>query len=80
MKTRYQIIEDEVLLHGHRQASYGIAVYVDAEENGAYTLLTAIHDVSSDGARLWDLVQSCNRLELSALHLNDVVEDFLAQY
>ena len=37
----------------------------------------AIANVSADADRLSGLVALCNALELSPLHLPDVVEDFL---
>lgn len=37
-----------------------------------------VHDITSDKQALDKLVSPCNLLELSAVHLMDVVEDFLA--
>ena len=57
---------------------YGIAAYADAEKDGAATILASVHDVTTDKQALDELVSLCNRLELSSVHLLDVVEDFLA--
>ena len=36
-----------------------------------------IEDVSTDRVEMMDLIDKCNRLELSPAHLFEVVEDFL---
>ena len=56
----------------------GIAAYADAEEDGTATIVASVHDVTTDKQALDELVSLCNRLELSTVHLMDVVEDFLA--
>ena len=53
---------------------YGIAAYADTEKDG----VASVHDVTTDKQALDELVSLCNRLELSTVHLLDVVEDFLA--
>ncbi len=80
MKVRYQMIEEEACLEGEKRTSYGIVAYADAENKGPFIIQTAIHDVSLEKEEPLDLVHTCNRLELSILHLYDVVEDFLALY
>lgn len=57
--------------------AYGIASYANTEENGTATILVAVHDVTDDKQALAALASLCNRLELSAIHLMNVVEDFL---
>ena len=54
--------------------AYGIAAYA---EDGQ-TCITKLHDITSDKNALAELVSLCNRLQLSPIHLHDVVEDFLA--
>lgn len=53
--------------------SYCLCCYRD----GAPVLQIA--DLSLSGSSVERLAEQCNRLELSPLHLRDVVEDFLAQ-
>ena len=53
--------------------AYGIAVYAE----GVPTCVARLHDVTSDKNALTELVLLCNRLQLSPIHLHDVVEDFL---
>ena len=58
--------------------SYGIAAYANSKEDDASTIVASIHDITANEQALLELVQQCNRLELSTIHLNDVIEDFLA--
>lgn len=54
--------------------TYGIAAYAEDKQ----TCITKLHDITSDKNALAELVSLCNRLQLSPIHLHDVVEDFLA--
>lgn len=53
--------------------AYGIAVYAEGDP----TCVARLHDITSDKNALTELVLLCNRLQLSPIHLYDVVEDFL---
>ncbi len=53
--------------------AYGIAAYAEDEP----TCIAKLHDITSDKNALAELVSLCNRLQLSPIHLHDVVEDFL---
>ena len=74
----YGLVEERYSFNDHERTSYGIVVYADVEIDGTATVIAAIHDITSDKPRLTALVQRCNLLKLSPLHLEDVVEDFLA--
>ena len=76
-KVTYGMTEEVYASGIEKRISYGIAAYVDAEEDGTATIVAAVHDVTADRQALSGLVELCNRLELSLIHLNDVVEDFL---
>ena len=78
MKIRYELTEEQIK-EDHERVSYGIAAYDEPEGSDPPVLLSSIRDVTSDKAALAELVQICNREELSEIHLHDVVEDFLAQ-
>lgn len=52
--------------------AYGIDA---ADERGC--LLKRVHDITCDRQALDDLVERCNRFDLSLCHLDDVIEDFL---
>ena len=73
MDCKYVMIcdtyEDEVGTH----TGYGIAV-VDCRAN----TISAATDLSSNKSEVAELVSRCNELELSPVHVKDVVEDFLS--
>ena len=78
MNITYGVTEEIYSLGHSFRTSYGIAAYADSEEDGTATIVASVHDVTADKQALIELVSLCNRLELSTIHLNDVVEDFLA--
>lgn len=39
-----------------------------------------IKDISTDKQRIEALIELCNSLELSPIHLDDVIEDFLVDF
>ena len=78
MNVTYGVTEEIYSLGAASRVSYGIAAYADAEEEGTATIVASVHDVTTDKQALDELVSLCNRLELSTVHLMDVVEDFLA--
>lgn len=73
----YGVAEDHYLLYGCERISYGLVVYADAASEGTASILASIPDISSDYAALAALAELCNRMGLSLIHLDDVVEDFL---
>ena len=75
----YGITEEIYALGENRRVSYGIAAYADAEVDSTATILTIVNDITGDRSKLIQLVEMCNRLELSPVHLIDVVENFLAE-
>ena len=75
----YGITEEKYALGGTIRISYGIAAYAHTETNGTSTITAAVHDITDDKEKLESFVQTCNRLALSADHLHDAVEDFLAK-
>lgn len=77
MNVTYGVTEEIYSLGAASRVSYGIAAYADAVEDGTTTIVASVHDVTSDKQALCELVSICNRLELSSVHLMDVVEDFL---
>ena len=77
MNVTYGLTEEVYSLGAERRVSYRIAAYADAEEDGTATIIASVHDVTTDKQALLELVELCNRLGLSLMYLNDVVEDFL---
>ena len=73
----YAVSEERYTFGDEVRTSYGIVAYSNANQDGSKTIVASVRDVTVDKAGLTRLVDDCNRLELSAVHLNDVVEDFL---
>ncbi len=72
----YILIESNYAVNGIRYTTYGIAL---AEiMDGCAMILESIPDLSPDKERIRQLAQLCTELHLSPLHLDDVIEDFLA--
>ncbi len=78
MKITYGITEETYSLGNTSRVSYGIAAYADADEDGTATIVASVRDITANRQALAELVSLCNSLELSTIHLMDVVEDFLA--
>lgn len=76
-KVAYEMIGEVHTQGDHAYISYGIAAYVDAETSDAKRVIAHVSDVSPNRSTLEPLVQRCNTLGLSSIHLVDVVEDFL---
>ncbi len=74
----YGIIKNEYLFEGEHRISYGIAVYDAPELLGTASVICSVPDICSDYDAIAELVATCNRIQLSPMHLSDVVEDFLA--
>lgn len=77
MNVTYGMTEEVYSLDTERRVSYGIAAYADVREDGTATIVASVHDLTADRQALSELVALCNRLNLSLLHLDDVIEDFL---
>jgi hypothetical protein len=80
MKNITYAVSKEIYTSGDEvRISYGIVAYSNADRDGSKTIVASVRDVTSDKAGLSRLVNDCNNLKLSIVHLNDVVEDFLLQ-
>ena len=75
----YGITEEKYTLGRQTRTSYGIAAYSNSETDGTAAVIASVHGISEDKEKLSELVQTCNCLELSVVHLRDVIEDFLAE-
>ena len=76
INVSYSLVEEKYGIGGKTRISYGIAAYSNAETDGTATVVAAVHDITADKEKLAKLVENCNRLKLSTIHLYDVVEDF----
>ena len=73
----YSVSEERYTFGNETRISFGIVAYSNANQDGSKTIVASIRDITFDKTSLIKLVNDCNRLELSTVHLNDVVEDFL---
>ena len=78
MNMTYGITEETYSLGNSTRVSYGVVAYANADEDGTAAIVASVHDITADKLALTKLVSLCNRLELSLIHLNDAMEDFLA--
>ena len=70
METRYTMFEESISNPElGRYAAYGIKAVSE----------TSVSDVSLSRPDLSALVQQCNELQLSPLHLSDVIDDYLVR-
>ena len=77
MKIVYRMIERTNTKKATAPTYYGIGAYRYDEKAKTYVALIEIHDITEDKNRLFELVQNCNKYELSLVHIHDIVEDFL---
>lgn len=75
----YTLIEEEFISYNSTYISYGINVCEKAENDSKPTLVASVHDITTDKLKLSKLISSCNKLKLSVIHLNDIIEDFLSE-
>ena len=75
----YAVSEEKYALDEECRTSYGIVAYSNADQDGTKIIVASVRDITSDREALARLVNDCNRLKLSTVHLNDVVEDFLSE-
>ncbi len=78
IEVRYGMIEEVYSLGADSRTAYGIAAYADVEVGKTAIVVQSIHNMTSDKEKLQELINTCNRLKLSTVHLCDIAEDFLA--
>lgn len=76
MEYKYITIGSTLFDGDNVRTSYGISVIQVCD--GIAIVLQSVIDVSSDRESIDLLVDTCNKLELDPIHLNDVVDDYLA--
>ena len=66
-------------MKGHKMKkyilTYGIACV--EEDNGHAELVAQISDISTNQEKMEELVKLCNKMQLSPIHLRDIVDDFI---
>ncbi len=73
IEYKYSICSGIYRLEGKAHIGYGISV-TDIDSNGE---IAKIEDISTSKEDIEKLVALCNSLQLSPLHIQDVIEDFL---
>ena len=73
MDCKYVLVSQAYSDDTGNRIGYGIALV----DRGRVTISAAL-DLSPDKAEVADLVRKCNRLKISPVHFQDVVEDFLS--
>ncbi len=76
MEYKYILIKSTLLSGDNCGVCYGIAVV--EEHDGVSVILQSVSDIAVCSDRLEQLVDLCNEFELDPMHLNDVVDDYLA--
>ena len=74
----YGITKEIYSLGTESRVSYGVAAYADAEKDGTATIVASVHDITSDIRGLLKLISECNSLAVSPIHLENIIEDYLA--
>lgn len=77
MSVTYGIIEETYTVGNCKRTSYGIAAFSDVATNGASCIVFSARDLCSRREPLEDLVFKINRVQLSEIHYEDIVNDFL---
>ena len=75
----YGIVEEKYSLNGNTRIGYGVAAYAGKESEDIPTVIAAVNDVSCNREKLIGFIRNCNAMQLSLIHLNDAIEDFLAE-
>ena len=73
---KYIVVKNEYIDGENTRVSYGVAVIENCD--GTDCVLESISDISSDFGAVETLVNVCNVEELDPIHIEDVVNDFLA--
>ena len=77
MNYHYTVVQETYMDETAPRTAYGIAA-VQTDDN-CLVVMHSIADVCVEPAPLHQLVQCCNQLNLDLIHLQDVVDDFLAE-
>lgn len=76
MNFIYAVVKEHYALGEENRISYGVVVYSNSVSDGTACIVASVHDITSDEKKVSELVRRCNHLQLSAVHLKDVIEDF----
>ncbi len=77
MSTVFGILKQEYINGEKSRISYGIAAFDSICDGDTASVIHSVGDVSEDYQKVSELVDLCNREQLSLMHLDSVIEDFL---
>ncbi len=69
METLFKLISSEIIIEGKITTVYGIETIGENERK--------IYNITPNKEKLEVLVDKCNKLRLSPIHIQDICEDFL---
>ena len=75
----YGVSEEKYSSDDSTRISYGIVAYAGSKQDGIASIVASVRDISNNKTRIEQLADLFNRMELSPIHLNDVIADFLAE-
>jgi len=76
MEIKYVLITDIFGSDDTTRIGYGIALV--SVNDDVMSVLQTVVDMSSDRVSVEKFIETCNTLELDPVHLQDAVEDFIA--
>ena len=76
INCKYIVVRNEYICGENTCISYGIAAIEICD--GVISVLKSVSDISSDFSTVENLVNLCNVKELDLIHIEDVINDFLA--
>ena len=75
----YGLIKETYMIEDNEMKSYGIAVFENIKAENVVLILDSVRNISTDRAKVENLIKKCNELNLSVIHLQDVIDDMLNQ-
>lgn len=75
----YGLIKETYKIEGDEMISYGIAVLENIKAENVVLILDSVRNISTNRAKVENLIKRCNELKLSVIHLQDVIDDMLNQ-
>ncbi len=73
IECEYKLCSDRYLIEGEYHTGYGISV-VDISSGEE---MMRLEDISASKSDIEELIELCNRLKLSPIHIHDVIKDHL---
>ena len=74
----YGVSKEIYQLGKSKRTAYGLVAYADAKSEGTAIIVASARDITNYRDRAEELAAICNRLGLSLIHFDDVIEDFLS--